>query len=155
MPTQSPPSARQLSAAQILRKLGFLQQRVEDLSESVRLFCNHCPTQDRYTLHQVWLIQTEVAESLGVNPASLLNHCRRADLVWARHLAIHLSHHLLGLNLSALAPLFHRDHTSIHHALRCVQNTIATDARRRAEVQNMEHRVKVVLMQADHSPSHD
>jgi len=149
------PSTRLQSAAQILRQLSFLQQRVGALEASVRLFCDQSPAPDHYLLHQVTAIQTEIARSLGVSPAALLGHGRRASLVWSRHLAIHLARHLLNLRVSDLGPLFNRDHTSIRHALRCVQNAMDTDTVKRTEVHLMEARVKPLLIQEERIPSHD
>jgi len=79
-----------------------------------------------------------IARRLKMRPSDITGQCRQMRFVWARWLAIHLTHKNCRCNQSDLARLFERDHASIAHALRGVANEVEIDPVRRAEVLQLE-----------------
>ena len=59
-----------------------------------------------------------VAREFGVSTADLLGACRRREFIRPRFAAIQLIRETTGKSLPEIGAVFHRDHTSILHALR-------------------------------------
>ena len=75
-------------------------------------------------------IQDTVAERLGLDRDQLLSTSRIAPVARARQLAMYLSRELTDLSLPAIASAFNRrDHTTVIHAIRRVEERIARDAK--------------------------
>jgi len=86
-------------------------------------------------------IQGAVCSVLGVSQSALLSSSRRAAVSRARQIAMYLSREMTSLSLADIARHFHRDHTTIIHAVRTVSTRAATDA----DVSDTIHRVRELL----------
>lgn len=73
-------------------------------------------------------IQRLVARCNGLQGEILCHRTRRQPVARIRQTAMWLSRRMTGASLPRIAYLFHRsDHTTVLHALRCVEHRRATD----------------------------
>ncbi len=78
----------------------------------------------------------------GVEPGALVRDTRgKAQVAAARHLAIYLSHVVLGRELTKLSRAFRRDRASLRHAIRRIE-----DARDDAAFDQRLTRIEAILM---------
>ena len=78
---------------------------------------------------EVERIQAAVADRLGVSREQLLSASRNAPVARARQLAMYLTRELTELSLPAIATAFNRrDHTTVMHAIKRVEQRSSTDA---------------------------
>jgi chromosomal replication initiation ATPase DnaA len=69
-------------------------------------------------------IETLVGTTLGVDVGAMRTQGRgRAREALARQTAMYLAHVNLGLSLSRIGALFHRDRTTVAHACACVEDS--------------------------------
>jgi len=75
-----------------------------------------------------------ISQRYGVSLVAIGGHCRQRRLVWPRWLAMYLIKRHTPMGLRRLGYLFHRYPTAIQHALRAVDNEVATNRRSALEV---------------------
>lgn len=74
-----------------------------------------------------------VAPLFDVTPAAILQSRRgTTDITEARHLSMYLMREVFGLNLARIGNTFDRDHSTVIHALKKVQDLRETDLAFRA-----------------------
>ena len=69
-------------------------------------------------------IQAAVCGEFGISRAELLCDRRWAELARPRHVAMWLAVRLTTHSLSVVARHFQRDHTTVTHAMRCMERRI-------------------------------
>jgi chromosomal replication initiator protein len=69
-------------------------------------------------------IQDAVCVVLHLSRDDLLSPSRAPDVTRARHLAMYLTRQLTGLSLADIARSFQRDHSTVLHAIRRVDNEL-------------------------------
>jgi chromosomal replication initiator protein len=84
-------------------------------------------------------IQRCVAEHFGIDRKLILSTSRAATIVRARQVAMYLTRELTDLSLPAIAAAFHRrNHTTVLHATRQVQNQLRSDPRLADTLQSLQ-----------------
>jgi chromosomal replication initiator protein len=85
-----------------------------------------------------------VAEHFHIPAMDLVGKSRKQEVVNARHIAIYFSKQLTAHSLMSIGQHFgKRDHTTVLHALNCIENKIATSSQ--ARIQINEIRAKIGL----------
>lgn len=79
------------------------------------------------------IVVKDVCRRYDLSVDDLKSECRKRDLVFPRHLAMYLIKQRTGLSLSKIGEMFNRDHTSVMHAIRTIQNYIDTDSLNKRE----------------------
>lgn len=72
-------------------------------------------------------VQKEVAKRFNIELSELKGKCRSQDIVTPRQVAMYLGRELTGLSLPALGKAFGRDHSTVLHACRKIEEKIARD----------------------------
>lgn len=86
----------------------------------------------------IGLIQQQVAESFGISMEDLLSQKRTADLALARQVAMYMARNKTGESLQQIGYAFNKkDHTTVIHACKKVEDLIKTDLRVRSFVDNI------------------
>ncbi|GEM_PF-1132735 len=83
-------------------------------------------------------IQWLCARQAGISMAQLLGRSREEIFAWPRMAAMFLARKHTGCRLQALGRLFKRNHGTILHAMKRVQDRISTDQRFAAAVATLE-----------------
>lgn len=92
-------------------------------------------------------IQNLVAEHFNIPVKCLSEEGRKRSLVVPRHVAIYLCKQLTNHSLKAIGKAFGgRDHSTILYSCRTVQDMMDTDPTFRANVEELEKKVKMSLM---------
>jgi chromosomal replication initiator protein len=86
-------------------------------------------------------IQGAVCSLLDISQSAMLSPTRAADVARGRQIAMYLSRELTPLSLAEIARQFHRDHTTILHAVRTVSARAADDA----DVADTIHRARELV----------
>ncbi|HEY8303677.1 MAG TPA: chromosomal replication initiator protein DnaA [Solirubrobacteraceae bacterium] len=87
-------------------------------------------------------IKAAACERFGISGEELISHTRIARVAWPRQVAMYLSRELTDESLPAIGREFGgRDHTTVLHAWRRTEKHIATDAQRRAVVDELRERL--------------
>jgi chromosomal replication initiator protein len=73
---------------------------------------------------QLGAIQEAVATASGIGRAELVSPSRVPRIAHARQLAMYLSRELTAAPVAAIARAFHRDHTTVLHAIRAVEGRL-------------------------------
>ena len=74
-----------------------------------------------------WLLEAATAAAFAIQVDELRAPSRRsADVAFARQSSMYLGHVVLGLSLSAIGRLFHRDRTTAAHACQLVEDGATT-----------------------------
>jgi chromosomal replication initiator protein len=73
-------------------------------------------------------IQGAVCSVLGISQATMMSSSRTAAVSRGRQIAVYMTRELTSLSLAEIAREFHRDHTTILHAIRTVSARAASDA---------------------------
>ncbi len=82
------------------------------------------------------------AGEVGVNRQELRARNRRPPVVWARQLAMYLARELTGASLPDIGRAFGgRNHTTVLHAVRCVERKMDADEGTRSAVQRLMTRL--------------
>jgi chromosomal replication initiator protein len=68
-----------------------------------------------------------VATYFDVRESEIRGNSRRSNILLARQVAMYLSRNVLGLSLTKIGNYFSRDHSTVIHALRKVENLLKTD----------------------------
>jgi len=79
---------------------------------------------DEETTTSAMKIISSVCTALEISYIDLLSHCRKAEIVRARHTVIYLLRDLLGLSLHNIGEIFEQDHTTILNAVRKIEGYI-------------------------------
>lgn len=79
-------------------------------------------------------IQARVAVARRVPMIEMISCRRQRDVVHARQLAIYLAKQLTPRSLPQIGRRFHRDHTTVLHAIRQVEKRLAASEMAREEV---------------------
>ncbi len=66
--------------------------------------------------------------------SDLDSSCRRAPVVFARNILIHILRHQASMTLQEIALLLKRHHTAIFHSLQSLENDTQTDCAKGREV---------------------
>lgn len=92
-------------------------------------------------------IITMVCKTYGVEHEDLMKQCRQRELVFSRHLAMYLIRKFTNLSVIKIGKLFNRDHTSVLHAQKMIQNYIDTDSfNKREEIQQLINRCEYRIL---------
>jgi chromosomal replication initiator protein len=87
-------------------------------------------------------ITAAVAKCFGLKPAALSQASRRRQVVLARSIAIYLSRKLTGQSLQSLGKQFGgRDHTTVMHSIRTVEERMEADEELRNMVAQIEQKL--------------
>lgn len=85
-------------------------------------------------------IISKICDQYGVNPEYMVIRKRTKELVFPRHLAMYVIKKRTGLPVTAIGKIFNRDHTTVIHAVRMIENYIETDSLgKRAEILEVIH----------------
>ena len=102
---------------------------------------------------KVHLIIAQLSVDHHLEMGQLTGPSRGADLVWVRHMAIHLIRHFTTLSCNSISKLFKRDHGAVLHALKNVRNIMETEPKRRAQVEKYLSEFKIRFEQGPESVS--
>lgn len=84
-------------------------------------------------------IVARVAAVFGVKPKDILGTCRQRAVLVPRHVAMYLAREVAKLSLPQIGAAFGgRDHTTVLHAVRKVEATLATDAKLKRTVRELK-----------------
>lgn len=84
------------------------------------------------------MIQQLVAESFGVSMEELLSHKRTAELALARQIAMYMARNKTSESLQSISHAFNKkDHTTVLHACKKVEDVMKNDLRIRSYVDNI------------------
>lgn len=86
-------------------------------------------------------IQRETAAFFRVPMNDLLSARRFDNVCKARHVAMYLARHHTPQSLPAIGRAFHRDHTTVIHALKEIEKRIGEDPAFAARVAELERRI--------------
>ncbi|MDO9508641.1 MAG: chromosomal replication initiator protein DnaA [Thermovirgaceae bacterium] len=88
------------------------------------------------------LIQQVTAESFGIPVPALSGNKRTSEIALARQVAMYLSRELTGTSLQQIGYSFNRkDHTTVIHAYRKIENSYKKDLRIRQMVDNIREKL--------------
>ena len=94
------------------------------------------PASQRITVD---LIKRLVCQYYNIDKDELIGIHRAKHLVRARHVAIYLTRKHIGLSLTIIGRMFgRRDHTSILHAVRCIEARMQADPALDQEIAEIE-----------------
>jgi len=88
-----------------------------------------------------------VSQNYRLTQKELLTGDRRQSFVYPRQLAMYLARKFSGLNTTALGILFHKDHGTILHACRCMEDRISCDRNCASEVTAWESTIELAAAQ--------
>lgn len=91
---------------------------------------------------QIHDIITAIQEEFRVAPAELFSGCRRARVAWARQVAMSVAYEIGQDSKADLSRLFHRDHSTVSHAIRTVRDRVETERKAAAQVEAIRRAVK-------------
>jgi chromosomal replication initiator protein len=86
-------------------------------------------------------VQKEVAKKFNVDVGDLKGKSRGREIVIPRQVAMYLARELTELSLPALGKVFGRDHSTVLHACRKVEEHIARDAAFAAMLTELSRRI--------------
>lgn len=91
-------------------------------------------------------IQKVVAQHFALKVSDLTSPKREKRLVLPRHIAMYLAKDLMNIALKEIAESFHRgDHTTVQHAIRKVEQLIASDESTRASIKELKRKLEQCL----------
>jgi chromosomal replication initiator protein len=90
----------------------------------------------------VELIMGEVSAHFGLSPADLIGKSRSRPLTTARHIAMYLLREQNGLSLIRIGEWFHRDHTTVMHGIRKVEQMMRARGSTYLQVQELTKKVR-------------
>lgn len=67
----------------------------------------------------------DICDFYGLSKAELLGKRRHRHIVKARYIAIYLIRKRTDLTLTAIAHMFHRDHTTVIYAMQTIENVLS------------------------------
>lgn len=80
-----------------------------------------------------------VSRHYGVSKPDILSQRRHRSVVWPRQIGMYLSKQLTARSLPEIGRRFgDRDHTTVLHAIRKIENEISQDARLREEIEDLK-----------------
>src|SRR5215208_3556483 len=145
--SRSPASVRGLEGA-MTRVLAIASMLGEPLSEAlVERALAHAPAAGGVSgagateAPSIEQIQDAVCTILDVSREDLLSTGRSARIVRARQLGMYVARELTSLSLAEIARGFHRDHTTVMHAIRAVTARLEPDS----ETTKLVHKVQLTL----------
>lgn len=84
-------------------------------------------------------IQAIVAASYEISVKHMRSDCRRRSVAWPRQVAMYLAHNLTDRSLPCIGRLFGgRDHTTVIHAIKAVEERMADDPLYLADVEALK-----------------
>ena len=87
-------------------------------------------------------IQAVVAENFGMNPDDLAGSKRTAEIALARQIAMYLCRELTDISLQRIGHAFRKkDHTTVIHAQRKIEQLIKSDPDVKRTVDNIRHKL--------------
>ncbi|HBJ87127.1 MAG TPA: hypothetical protein DDZ88_25360 [Verrucomicrobiales bacterium] len=116
-----------------------IERRLTALERRLDLYPAH-PAPAAATASQILNL---VCTYFGVSRGDLLGPCRSAELVWPRHCSIYLLRIHQKLTYKHIAKIFRRDLGAVHHSVRSVENRVATDRLRAAQLQHLIESLKL------------
>lgn len=94
-------------------------------------------------MHTPQAIKSFVAAEYAVTIEQLDSPTRQRHVVWPRHVAMYLSHHLTRHSCESLSPLFHRAaNGTVSHGVRRVEADIRLYPKVRAEIETLIEKLK-------------
>ena len=91
---------------------------------------------------RVLQIKQAVASQWGITVKTMAKECRVESIVFPRQVAMYLTNRIVGLNQTHIGAIFHREHTTVSHAIKRVRNRMETD-------RTVEKRVRGIMKQLD------
>lgn len=70
-------------------------------------------------------IINEVAKFYSLTPEDVKSKCRKRNIVKARFIAIYIIREETDLSLNDIAKIFNRDHSTIIHSIRIINDTLS------------------------------
>jgi chromosomal replication initiation ATPase DnaA len=96
-----------------------------------------------------------VARVTGVEPCTLLGHCRTLRIMQARQLAMWLVRTRIGATLAEVGTLFEVHHTAVLHNCKLVADLLQSDRQLVALLTQIETRLDHYRHQARHHDQHN
>ena len=93
-----------------------------------------------FSTHEHRAILESVAEHYDLDVEELFNKRRHQGVVLARHMSMFLMKKYTRMTLTAIAKIYKRDHTTIIHACRQIDNLLETDPTVRQDMHSIEMR---------------
>lgn len=87
------------------------------------------------SLNRTVYIQNLVAASYGIDPSAMTKPMKRRSCSGPRQIAMYLVRTVDHKSLPKIGELFHRDHSTVVHAIKQVQARMAADPMYRADVE--------------------
>ena len=73
---------------------------------------------------KIRLVVREVADEMAITPGDIMGVSRYADIVWARQIAMWRISNELNMPAAQIGRIFQKDHTTVLHALKRVEEVI-------------------------------
>lgn len=97
------------------------------------------PSRTRVSHRPTQQIQELVAVSYGLHPRHMVSPERRRHIAWPRQVAMYLTREITHRSLPSIGDAFGgRDHTTVIHAIRCVEQRMRDDPLMRADVEALQ-----------------
>jgi len=89
------------------------------------------------------VITSIVCDALGINVSDVLGKNRRHDICFARHLSIHFTvkYAFPKMFKTTIGTWFNRDHASVIHANRNIQNMVDTDPNVKKTYNHLQYKI--------------
>ncbi len=98
-------------------------------------------TPDPLTLDK---IITEVSRYYQISELDIRSKKRMADIVWARHVAIYITHKITSISNIQISKELKMNHTSVAHALKNVENRLNIDTFAKRQVEELMESLKQI-----------
>lgn len=110
-------------------------------AEAEMLLCDMFADEEMKVLN-IAQIQKLVAEHYDVRVADLVGKARPANIAVPRQVAMYLARMLTKQSFPAIAEQFNRNHATILHALKVIDDKMEKDVEFRQEIQRLEHMLR-------------
>lgn len=82
-------------------------------------------------------ITEQICDYLCVSLRDVHSKCRDRPMVECRQICMYFLRKLTTLSLKGISGIFNRDHTTALHAIRTVENLMATDSKYKAKIEHL------------------
>ena len=135
---------RELEGA-LIRLLAQSTLRNEDITPSMAREALRGLIKDAHVNLTIDVIQQVVCTSLSIDQKLILGKSKKRDIVQVRHLAMYFSKEFTQHALQTIGNHFGgRDHSTVIHALKSVNNEIDTNANYRAMVEDIRRKINQI-----------
>lgn len=89
-------------------------------------------------------IIAEVSRYYQISELDIRSKKRMADIVWARHVAIYITHKITSISNIQISKELKMNHTSVAHALKNVENRLSVDTFAKRQVEELMETLKQI-----------